>query len=164
MKSIRFRSDDSSLALATGARLLDALLAKQIPVKMVCGGRGLCATCHCYVTAGADSLTPPSQREKLALSVLTGAQANSRLACQARVIGDGIEVSLPDGLYVESFQELESLIGQRTAVPILHPITGETLVEANKIIIRSSIMQLKDVDFTIPDLEGMTASRRLPRN
>lgn len=151
MKTIRFTEDNQTAAVKTEARLLDALLANQVPVKMVCGGRGLCATCHVYVVKGAESLSPPSQREKLSLAVLTGAQSNSRLSCQARVLGDGIEVALPDGLYVESFGELERLIGQRTSVPILHPVTGEVLVEANKIIIRSSIMQLKDVDFTIPE-------------
>ena len=153
MKTISFRGDPNAVSLQTEARLLDALLSKQVPVKMVCGGRGLCATCHVYVTAGENSLTPPSQREKLALSVLTGAQPNSRLACQARVMGDGVEVALPDGMYVESFSELESLIGQRTTVPILHPITGDVLVEAHKIIIRSSIMQLKDLDFSVPELQ-----------
>jgi ferredoxin len=154
MRQIKFRADQASVSLKTDTRLLDALLAHQVPVKMVCGGRGLCATCHVYVTAGESSLTPASQREQLALSVLTGAQSNSRLSCQARVIGDGVEVALPDGMYVESFTELESLIGQRTSVPILHPVTGETLVEANKIIIRSSIMQLKDVEFSISDLDA----------
>jgi len=154
MKTVRFRADQSSVSLSTDARLLDALLSQSIPVKMVCGGRGLCATCHVYVTAGEASLTPASQREQLALSVLTGGQANSRLSCQARVIGEGVEIALPDGMYVESFSELESLIGQRTSMRILHPVTGETLVEANKIIIRSSIMQLKDVEFSIRDLNS----------
>lgn len=157
MREVRFRTDQRVVALATEARLLDALLDQQVPVKMVCGGRGLCATCHVYVTAGETSLTPPSQREQLALSVLTGAQANSRLSCQARVIGDGVEVALPDGMYVESFSELESLIGQRTSMPILHPVTGEVLVEAHKIIIRSSIMQLKEVEFSISDLDSFKA-------
>lgn len=157
MKIVKLKSPASEVSLKTDSRLLDALLAEQLPVKMLCGGRGLCATCHVYVTAGADSLTPMSQREKLSLSILTGAQANSRLSCQASVIGDGVEVALPDGLYIESFAELEALIGQRTRVPILHPITGDVLVEANKIIIRSSIMQLKEMDFTVHDLDLQAA-------
>lgn len=153
MKTIGFRADGSKVELATEARLLDALLSNEVPVKMLCGGRGLCATCHVYVVEGEKCLTPPTQREQLALSILTGAQPNSRLSCQARVIGEGVEVALPDGLYVESYSELESLIGQRTTVPILHPVTGEILVENGKIIIRSSIMQLKDVDFSIQDVQ-----------
>lgn len=152
MKTVTFRNDGTQESIKTDARLLDALLAHQLPVKMLCGGHGLCATCHVYVTAGETSLTPPGSREKLSLAVLTGAQANSRLSCQARICGEGIEVALPDGLYVESFAELESLIGQRTTVPILHPITGDILVEAGKIIIRTSIMQLKDVEFSVADV------------
>lgn len=153
MKTVSFRADGSKQIVATEARLLDALLAKSLPVKMLCGGRGLCATCHVYITAGESQLTPPTQREKLSISILTGAQPNSRLSCQARVCGEGVEVAIPNGLYVESFAELEALIGQRTGMSILHPITGDVLVEANKIIIRSSIMQLKDVDFSISELK-----------
>ena len=123
MKTVRIKSTENAVSLKTESRLLDALLAEQVPVKMLCGGRGLCATCHVYVTEGEESLTPMSQREKLSLGILTGAQANSRLSCQACVIGEGVEVALPEGLYIESFAELESLIGQRT----LHSQAGEAI-------------------------------------
>jgi len=149
MIKIKFKHDASEVSTKTDSRLLDVMLAQKLPVKMLCGGRGLCATCHVYVVAGESGLTPPTSREKLSLAVLTGAQPSSRLACQARLCGEGVEVALPDGMYVESFAELEGLIGQRTNVPILHPVTGEVLVEAQKIIIRSSIMQLKNVDFSV---------------
>jgi ferredoxin len=131
------------------AYLLDALLARNVDVKQLCSRKGLCATCHVYVTKNPQSLTPPTSREMLTLAVLTGAQANSRLSCQAQVIGDGVEVALPEGLYVESFESLEKLIGQRTTVPILHPVTGDILVPANKIIIRSIVEKLKDLNFEI---------------
>jgi MFS superfamily sulfate permease-like transporter len=48
-------------------------LAKQVGVKMLCRGRGLCATCHVYVTKNAQHLTPPTERENLTLTLLTGA-------------------------------------------------------------------------------------------
>ena len=153
MKNVKFESNIATVALQTEARLLDALLARQVKVKMLCGGRGLCATCHVHVTKNAQCLTPQTEREKLTLSVLTGAQPNSRLACQARVIKEGIEVALPEGLYVESFAELETLVGQRTSVPILHPITGAVLIQSNKLIVRSIIMQLRDVDFNIDQVK-----------
>jgi hypothetical protein len=101
------------------------------------------------VTKKPQSLTPPTNRETLTLAVLTGAKANSRLSCQARVIGDGVEVSLPEGLYIESFESLEKLIGQRTKVPILHPVTGDVLVAADKIIIRSIVQKLEHLNFDI---------------
>jgi ferredoxin len=132
-----------------GTRLLDVLLAQDLKAKMLCGGRGLCATCHVYVTQNADMLAPETSREALTLAVLTGARPNSRLACQAKVLGEGVEVELPEGLYVESFSDLEALVGQRSDVPVLHPVTGDVLVEAGKVIVRSLIMKLKDVDYDI---------------
>jgi ferredoxin len=131
------------------SRLIEALQARNIELKELCGGRGLCATCHVYITKNPQNLTPPSSRETLTLSVLTGAKANSRLSCQARVISDGVEVSLPEGLYVDSFESLEKLIGQRTKVPILHPVTGDILVAADKIIIRSIVQKLEHLNFDI---------------
>ncbi len=129
--------------------LLDVLTGANVQVKKLCGGRGLCATCHVYVKSGADALSAPTNREEMTLSILTGAQENSRLACQCKVERDGVELELPSGLYVESFQDLEAQVGKRTNVPILHPRTGQVLVEANKIIIRTQIMKLKDMDFSV---------------
>ena len=153
MKTVKFRATQDTVSIKTEDRLLDVLLANNVGVKMLCRGRGLCATCHVYVTKNPQFLTPNTDRENLTLTLLTGAQPNSRLACQARVIGEGVEVELPKGLYVESFSELESLIGKRTNVPILHPVNGMVLIQENKIITRSAIMQLKDVDFNIADLK-----------
>ncbi len=153
MKTIKFRSAQDSVAIATQQRLLDALLAKNLGVKMLCRGRGLCATCHVYVTKNPHCLTPQTEREKLTLMLLTGVQANSRLACQSRVLDEGVEVDLPRGLYVESFSELEQLIGKRTQLPVLHPVDGRVLIQENKIITRSAIMQLKDINFNIADVQ-----------
>jgi ferredoxin len=139
------------------SHLIDALLARDIDVKMLCDGRGLCATCHVYVTKNPQNLSQPTSRETLTLSVLTGARANSRLSCQARVLGDGVEVSLPEGLYIDSFESLEKLIGQRTKVPILHPVTGEILVAANKIIIRSIVQKLENLNFDIDKVKYTNA-------
>jgi ferredoxin len=141
--------NDRPVQAAVDQSLLDVLDGANVQVKKLCGGRGLCATCHVYVQSGADSLSEPTSREEMTLSILTGAQENSRLACQCKVVGDGVELNLPEGVYVESFQDLESLIGTRTTVPILHPRTGQVLVEANKIIIRTQIMKLKDMDFNV---------------
>ena len=141
---------DRTVQVAESDALLDVLVRENVNVKKICGGRGLCATCHVYVVNGQEGLSEPTNREKLTLSILTGAQENSRLACQCKVVGEGVELAFPDGLYIESFQDLESQVGKRTAVPILHPRTGQVLVEANKIIIRTQIMKLKDMDFSIP--------------
>lgn len=142
------------------SRLLDALLSRNVGVKMLCGGRGLCATCHVYVIKNAQNLTPPTSKESLTLSVLTGAKAHSRLSCQAHVIGDDIEVAFPEGLYIESVESLEKLVGQRTRVPILHPVTGDILVAANKIIIRTIVEELKNLDFEISKVKYTDAHKK----
>ena len=47
-------------------------------------------------------------------------------------------------MYVSEIEDIESLIGRRAEKNILHPITGEVLVEAGKLITRSMITQLQD--------------------
>lgn len=147
----------NAVTMMTESLLLDALLARDIPVKMFCGGKGLCATCHCYVIEHPENLTPLTKQEALTLAILTGAQFNSRLSCQAQLIGGDVEVELPKGLYIESFSELEALIGKRTNVPILHPISGDILIIEGKIITRTLIMQLSDVNFNISSVASSKA-------
>ena len=154
MKDVLLKPINERVSIETNARILDTLLAKECPVMMACGGQGVCATCHVYVNKGMESLTPMNEREKKTLSLLSGVSANSRLSCQCRIIGEGVEVLLPDGMYVQSFDELEALIGQRSKVPILHPADGRVLIREKKIITRSKIMELKDVDFDIKSIDS----------
>lgn len=89
-------------------------------------------------------LSHVSRRERRTLEIITSAKQNSRLACQALVIKEGVVVELPSGMYVSEIEDIESLIGRRAEKNILHPITGEVLVEAGKLITRSMIIQLQD--------------------
>jgi ferredoxin len=130
--------------IATNGNLLSVLLNKDLDVLKECGGRGMCATCHIYVTDGMDALTPINRREKRTLEVITSCKTNSRLACQARVLGEGVVVELPPGMYVNSLQDIEALIGRRAQQNLLHPITGAVLVEAGKLITRSTMRQLEE--------------------
>jgi ferredoxin len=153
MKEVLLQPLNERVSVPTQTRILDTLLAKQCNVMMACGGQGICATCHVHVQKGMDALTPMADRERRTLSLITGAGADSRLACQCRVIGEGVEILLPDGMYVQSFNDLESLVGKRTLVPILHPLDGRTLIEKGKFITRSAIMQLADVDFNVGSVQ-----------
>ena len=153
MKDVVLQPINQRVAVATNTRVLDTLLAQQCPVMMACGGQGICATCHVYVSRGQESLTPMNDRERRTLALITGAQPNSRLSCQCRVLGEGVEILLPEGLYVQSFNDLESLIGKRTKVPILHPKDGRILIQKDKIITRTYIMQLQDVDFNLGSVD-----------
>ena len=153
MKTISLKPVNKRPQVYTDAPLLDALLAEEIDVLMACGGRGRCATCHVNVTDGMDQLSPVSDRERRTLNRLSGCSPTSRLACQARVRGEGVEVQLPRGTYVTSNADLEALIGMRAEANILHPITGETLISEGKIITRSTIMKLADIDLAMGQIK-----------
>ncbi len=143
-KTVRLEPIAQESSVQTNGNLLSVLLNKDLDVLKECGGRGMCATCHIYVKEGNDSLTPVSRREQRTLEVITSCKPNSRLACQARVMGEGVVVELPPGMYVNSLQDIEALIGRRAEENLLHPITGKVLVEEGKLITRSMLRQLED--------------------
>lgn len=70
MKKIRLEPLGEVVALPTGRRLLDALLAKDLKVLMSCGGRGICSTCHVHICSGMEQLSPVSPNEKRTLSLV----------------------------------------------------------------------------------------------
>ncbi len=143
-KTVRLEPIAQESSIATNGHLLSVLLNKDLDVLKECGGRGMCATCHIYVTNGMEALTPINRREQRTLEVITSCKTNSRLACQARVLGEGVVVELPPGMYVNSLQDIEALIGRRAEQSLLHPITGAVLVESGKLITRSMMMQLEE--------------------
>jgi ferredoxin len=131
-------------AIQTNDNILSGLLKSELNVLKECGGRGLCATCHVFIKEGMNSLSPINRREQRTLEVITTCSTNSRLACQARVIGEGVVVELPNGMYVSQISDIEALIGRRAQENILHPLDGRVLVETGKLITRSMITQLED--------------------
>lgn len=143
-KTVKLEPIAQESSVQTNGNLLSVLLNKDLEVLKECGGRGMCATCHVYVTAGESSLTPVNRREQRTLEVITSCQGNSRLACQARVIGEGVVVELPPGMYVNSLQDIEALIGRRAVSNLLHPLTGAIIVEQGKLITRSTLKQLEN--------------------
>ncbi len=143
-KTVRLEPIAAESAVETNGNLLSVLLHQELTVLKECGGRGMCATCHIYVNDGMKSLTPISRREQRTLAIITSCQGNSRLACQARVKGNGVVVELPPGMYVNSIKDVESLIGRRAAQDLLHPLTGTVLVEQGKLITRSMLRKIEN--------------------
>lgn len=131
-------------SVLTNDNLLSALLTDELKVLTECGGRGMCATCHIFIKEGMEHLSPMSRRERRTLGAITTCKLNSRLACQSKVLGEGIVVELPTGMYLSDMSDIESLIGRRAEENILHPIDGRVLVEAGKLITRSMISQLEE--------------------
>ncbi len=157
MKALSFAHNGKSVAVKTEANVLQALLAERVPVLMACGGRGLCATCHVYIERGADALSPRTKKEDRTLAILGEAEACSRLACQAQVLRDGVVVRLPKGLYIERSADLKELIGRRAESRVLHPVNGRVVIEEGKIITRSVVEKLQQIDV---DMQRMLAETR----
>jgi len=153
-KTLTFQPINESLAVPTNSDMLQALLAKDLKVLMACGGKGICATCHVKVREGMEQLTPMTPREQRTLSFITGVESCSRLACQCRVLGDGVVVELPEGMYLERVEDLMSLLGTRAEKNILHPINGSILIAKGKIITRSRLEELRSLNAEIADLKA----------
>lgn len=143
-KTVRLVPINQDTSIKTNDNLLSGLLSNEIKILPQCGGRGRCATCHIYIKSGMESLSPLNRQEQRTLETITTCGLNSRLACQARVIGEGIVVELPSGTYVSEIEDIEGLIGGRAEQDILHPLSGKVLVEQGKFITRSMISQLRD--------------------
>lgn len=144
MKTVRLEPIAQESAVETNGNLLSVLINKNLDVLKECGGRGMCATCHVYVTEGMHCLTPVNRREQRTLEVITSCKTNSRLACQAQVLQNGVVVELPPGMYINSIKDIEALIGRRAEQDLLHPLTGQVLVEAGKLITRSMLKKIED--------------------
>lgn len=149
VKIIKLEPIAMEMAVQTNSNILSALLSKELHVLKECGGRGMCATCHVYITDGMDALSAINRRETRTLEVITTARTDSRLACQARILGDGVVVELPSGMYINAIEDIESLIGRRAEQDILHPITGQVVVESGKLITRSIVNQLKETNLQV---------------
>ncbi len=150
-KIVKLDPINQEVSVQTNDNLLSGLLANELNVLKECGGRGMCSTCHVYIKEGMDSLSPINRREMRTLEVITTAKKFSRLACQARVINEGVVVEVPSGMYVSQIDDIEDLIGRRAEENILHPLTGSVLVEAGKLVTRSMISQLKDTQVEISE-------------
>ncbi|MEY2977961.1 MAG: 2Fe-2S iron-sulfur cluster-binding protein [Prochlorotrichaceae cyanobacterium] len=156
-KIVRLEPIAQETAVETNSNLLSVLLQKDLDVLKECGGRGMCATCHIYIRDGEDSLSPMNRREQRTLEVITSCKPNSRLACQSRVLGQGVVVELPTGMYVQSLKDIEDLIGRRADTNLLNPVTGDVLVEQGKLITRSVVKQLEDTKFKVSDYFSQTS-------
>lgn len=162
MKKVVFDSHADPVLIKTSGRLSEAAVAVRAKLLMACGGKGLCATCHVYVTEGMDCLSPLTPRERTSLAMLNDRRPNSRLACQAKVLNEGVAIALPQGQYIESTMDLESLVGRRAEQRILHPVNGGVLIEAGKIITRSRLRELSFVDVDVAEMR--TRSLTIERN
>lgn len=82
-----------AIAFTPGESALDALRRDGVPVGSSCGAAGQCGRCVVRVEAAAESLSPIGDVEAGTLMRLHR-PSDERLACFARVEGDGVVLSL----------------------------------------------------------------------
>ena len=115
VKQLTLEPIENEVSVKTNDHILSTLLQQELDVQWDCGGRGRCATCHVYIQSGEESLSPKNKRELQTLQLLSNGQKNSRLACQARVLGEGVVVELPVGMYLSEVDNFDTLIGKKTS-------------------------------------------------
>jgi len=72
--------------------ILEVGKAAKIPLGHMCGGVCACSSCHVWVRRGADSLPEPDIAELDQLEYAFGLKPSSRLACQALIGEEELEV------------------------------------------------------------------------
>jgi ferredoxin len=143
MSTITIDIDGQKVQAEQNSTLLSVFRDHDILVNQICGGQGMCASCHFFVVGGLDALTTPTKQEQMTLQFTKIDRPGARLACQTRAIGDGIIIELPKGTFVESEQDLVQEIGKKAKKTLIHPMTGEVLVEAGKLVMRSALEKMK---------------------
>lgn len=160
---IGLRIDGKHATTPRETRLLSVLLNNKVSILKACGGQGRCATCHIFVEKGMELLTPPTDQELMTLSMMKIEQSNARLACQCKVMEQGVEISVPKGKYLGSEAELESLVGKRAQQTLVHPLTGEVLVHEGKLILRTALEKMQSVNKEFEKEMGVLLSRSSKR-
>jgi ferredoxin len=134
-----------ALNLESGDNLLSTLLANQVQIRSVCRGRGICATCQVKVKGPGNATSPKTPQEIKTLSLIEGTDAFSRLACQCRVLADGVTIELPNIVFLEKLEDVLNLIGEEAVADYRHPINGSILIPKEKIITRSLLQLFKNL-------------------
>ena len=96
MAKVKVEINGKSGEVEEGLTLLEA--AEQIGAGMahLCFGNAICSTCRVQVIRGATSLSEKSQKEKVSLNYHLSFADDTRLGCQAKVMGpDDIVVQAP---------------------------------------------------------------------
>jgi ferredoxin len=151
---IAFYPINKTAEVIQGDNLLQSLVTNEFKIRSVCRGRGICATCQVKVRSGMDQLSPRTPQESKTLSIIPGADASTRLACQCRILGEGITLELPSGVYVEKLDDLLELVGEVAVSDYLHPVNGSVMIPKSKVITRSQLMLFKNLSEEISRIQS----------
>lgn len=81
------------IPVALGETVMGAAQAQGYYWPTVCGGQGICTSCTMTVRQGAELLSPVGRSERRTLTAEGGEgtlRRGARLACQARVVAEGL--------------------------------------------------------------------------
>ena len=99
MPKVTIQPLDVEIEVPIGSTIMDAAQREGYYWPTTCGGEGRCTSCACLVVRGVEQLSPRGRSEERVLIEERGRRVLElpiRLACQARVTGDGIvEVEKP---------------------------------------------------------------------
>jgi 2Fe-2S ferredoxin len=84
----------TTVEVAEGITILEALLAAEQKVPSKCGGEAKCGACHIYVTEGRKSVSKMQRAENERLDTIIGIGSRSRLACQTKIGSENVTVEL----------------------------------------------------------------------
>ena len=89
-------SGEKSVDAKIGSSILENAELFAIDLDHSCGGNCACSTCHVYIEAGMENLSPMQEDEKSTLETAYGRKPNSRLGCQTRIQKTGdVKVCIP---------------------------------------------------------------------
>ncbi|CUR53366.1 ISC system 2Fe-2S type ferredoxin [Buchnera aphidicola] len=78
-----------------GQSILNVALENHINIEHACEQSCACCTCHCIIRKGFNSLSICLENEEDLLDKAWGLEKYSRLACQAKLGEEDIEVEIP---------------------------------------------------------------------
>jgi ferredoxin len=133
--------NDVAYEARPGERLLAVARRNAAHIGFVCDGQGICQTCQCRVIAGADSLNPISEAERIWMPE-SRLRAGHRLACQAAIRGRGP---------IKILTNAEELRRQLLAVlnPPDHGVARDYLEPLLENLVRQSVDQLRHYPFNV---------------
>lgn len=97
MPKVRFVDQKLEADVKVGSSILEAAQLAHAPEGSACGGVCACSTCHVYVEQGAELLSEAEEDEEDILDKAFDVRVNSRLGCQAKLLGEGtVEVRIAE--------------------------------------------------------------------
>lgn len=87
MTTLTIRPTGTTVDVAAGTSLLQALMDAGAQIASKCGGKASCGACHLFVVDGRKGVSKLTPTENAKLDSIVGVGSKSRLACQCTLLG-----------------------------------------------------------------------------